>query len=164
MSSVHKMADGTEKEYLSAAETAALLRKALGKSFPETKFYVRSQTYSGGASIHVYYDGTEKLEQDPETYRYVRTYKPGAPTYEAVDAVAGVFAGSRFEGMIDLKYPVTNSLDADGNVTGSASGGSGLPGSSWKTLGPGRLVSFGADFVFVDAELPYDVRTKAVAG
>lgn len=169
--------------YMSAADTAKLIRKALAKHFPSTKFYVRSSVYSGGASIDIYYDGLDHFAPlvscncstgpnvDPSysanrcrTCGYIgpsptAVYKPGAPTYDAVNAVAGKFAGSRFEGMIDLKYGVRHTIDADGNVTGSESSGSGL-GDGWDALGAGTLVSFGADFVFVNHELPYDVRSK----
>lgn len=40
-------------DYLSAADTAKLVRVALKRSFPGTRFSVRSKTYSGGASIDV---------------------------------------------------------------------------------------------------------------
>jgi len=70
-------------EYLSAADTAKLVRKALAEAFPGVKFSVRSKTYSGGASIDVRWtDG---------------------PNSKQVEAVAKRFEGSDFDGMIDLK-------------------------------------------------------------
>ena len=39
--------------YLTAAETAALVRKALKAAYPAVKFSVRSKTYAGGASIDI---------------------------------------------------------------------------------------------------------------
>ena len=170
------------KDYLSAAETAVLIRKALAKSFPGTKFYVRSETYSGGASIDVYYDGATlgpdgnpilvDVDYDGEPtgrpYEFPHSHgraghvpKPGTPKSRDVEAVAKAFQGSRFDGMIDLKYGVTHTIDEDGNVTGSASYGSGASQDGWSALGPGRTVHFGADWVFVRDELPYDVRQKA---
>ena len=79
----HTRTDGTKVEYLTCAETAKLIRKALKEEFPKVKFSVRSSTYSGGASIRVnWIDG---------------------PLEKAVEAVAGAFAGATFDGMIDLK-------------------------------------------------------------
>lgn len=72
-----------ETEYLSAAETAKLLRQALAQAFPGVKFRVRSKTYSGGAGIDV-----DWLE---------------GPAHKDVDHVAQQFSGATFDGMIDLK-------------------------------------------------------------
>ena len=67
----------SNREYLSCADTAKLIRAALKESFPGVKFSVRSSVYSGGASINInYVDG---------------------PSYEQVKAVAGMFEGSYFE-------------------------------------------------------------------
>lgn len=71
------------EEYISCADTAKEIRKALAANFPGVKFGVRSHTYSGGASINVSWtDG---------------------PTSEMVDRIAGQFAGCTFDGMVDLK-------------------------------------------------------------
>ena len=81
--------------HLTCAETAKLLRAQLKRDFPGTKFSVRSDTYSGGASIRVRYtDGPKKA---------------------AVDKVAQLYAGATFDGMIDLKSYHTSWLrDEDG--------------------------------------------------
>lgn len=72
-----------EKRYLTCAETAKLVRKALKDAFPTQKFSVRSSTYSGGASIDVSWtDG---------------------PTAEAVDSAVEPYRGADFDGMEDLK-------------------------------------------------------------
>ena len=42
-----------EVRYLTCAETAKLARAALKQAFPGVRFSVRSDTYAGGASIHV---------------------------------------------------------------------------------------------------------------
>lgn len=70
--------------YLTCAETAKLVRQALNDAYGKrVKFSVRSDTYSGGASIDVRWtDG---------------------PTTKAVDSVVGKFAGSSFDPMIDLR-------------------------------------------------------------
>lgn len=81
-----------EKRYLSAAETAKLVRQALKAAFPSFKgFSVRSKTYSGGASMNVSWtDG---------------------PTAAMVDRVVQPFAGASFDGMQDLKTYHTSILD-----------------------------------------------------
>lgn len=72
-----------ETTYLSCAETARLIRKALADSFPGIAFSVRSKVYSGGASV------TVRWTDGPNTAQ--------------VDAIAGQFSGATFDGMIDLK-------------------------------------------------------------
>lgn len=80
--------------YISAADTAKLVRKALAPAFPNIKFSVTSKTYSGGASIRVrWIDG---------------------PTEAQVNEVAGKFAGATFDGMQDLKS-YHSSTDEQGN-------------------------------------------------
>lgn len=79
--------------YISAADTAKLVRAALKQNFPGVTFSVKSKTYSMGASVDVSWtDG---------------------PTEAEVKPVTGQFEGSTFDGMIDLKsyhdstHPVT---------------------------------------------------------
>jgi len=81
----------SNRQYLSCAETAKLVRAALKESFPGVKFSVKSSVYSGGASITIsYMDG---------------------PTYDQVKLVAGMFEGSYFDGMTDYKGSNYGSLD-----------------------------------------------------
>ena len=81
------------RKYLSVAETAKLVRAALKESFPGVKFSVRSSSYSGGASIDVYWtDG---------------------PNGAQVGAVAKAFQGAYFDGMIDYKGSVYHTLDGE---------------------------------------------------
>lgn len=95
-------------EYLSWSDTAKLLRAALKAAWPGVKFSVRSSSYAGGASIDVAWtDG---------------------PTQSEVEAVAGLYAGATFDGMIDLKSHHSTLLASTG--------------------GDVRVVQFGADFVF----------------
>jgi Large polyvalent protein associated domain 29 len=71
------------KRYLSAAETAVLVRKALKSAHPGIKFSVRSRTYAGGASVNIgWTDG---------------------PTDPQVQQTARLFAGATFDGMTDMK-------------------------------------------------------------
>lgn len=73
----------TTTRYLSCAETAQLVRKALKATFPGQAFSVRSRTYAGGASIDVEWtDG---------------------PTAKEVDAITKQYESSTFDGMTDLK-------------------------------------------------------------
>jgi hypothetical protein len=83
-------------DYLSCADTAKLARKALKEAYPHQKFSVRSSTYSMGASIRVgWTDGPQTAD---------------------VDKVVGCFAGSGFDGMIDLKTSNSHWLYPDGTV------------------------------------------------
>jgi Large polyvalent protein associated domain 29 len=82
-------------KYLSAAETAKLVRTVLKANFAGVKFSVRSDTYSGGASIRINWtDG---------------------PTERAVQGIVDQFQGADFDGMIDLKTHRPNTI-LDGQV------------------------------------------------
>ncbi len=121
-------------DYLSAADTAKLVRAALKRSFPDTCFSVRSKTYSGGASINVSWtDG---------------------PACKLVERIAGQFAGGRFDGMIDIKIGVKHWLLPDGTTAVASNPGTEgsmgvLPAErEWMPQPGARLVHFCADFVF----------------
>lgn len=80
-----------QREYLSVTDTAKLIRQALKEAFPGVKFSVRSDSYSGGASIRIKWtDG---------------------PNAKQVDAIAQQFAGGYFDGMTDYKGAVYSRLD-----------------------------------------------------
>lgn len=80
-------------KFISCAETAKLIRKALKEAFPGVKFSVRSDVYSGGASVRVRWtDG---------------------PNEKQVEAVAHVFKGSYFDGSIDLKGSTYAMVDGE---------------------------------------------------
>ena len=134
----------TSPRYLSAAETAKLVRQALKREFADTKFSVRSSTYSGGASIDVSWtDG-------PRTSR--------------VEAVAKEYQGGRFDGMIDYQYRVEHWLRPDGRVMlrrdpGTSGQRGSNPGTDNRNLDSLMLdtdaerVRFGADFIFCTRHL-----------
>lgn len=137
--------------YVSPADTARLVRDALHRDYPATKFYVRTDVYSGGASIDVWYDGTA----------------PGAPaSTRDVDRVLGAFSGGGFDGMIDMAYDKKSWLYPDGTAGfGSSSGTWGsrgsVPGWDHAPTKTGAIpVHFGAHYIFVSDDLPYDVRSR----
>lgn len=135
--------------YLSVADTAKLVRAALKRAFPRTKFSVRSDSYAGGASIRVSWaDG---------------------PAARMVEAVTGQFAGGGFDGSIDMAYSKYHWLLADGSaVMASNPGTQGSAGShaaerNWMPSPDAKLVRFGADFVFVEREMSAALLRRAVA-
>jgi hypothetical protein len=163
-------------KYLTTAETASLVRAALKDSFPGVKFSVRSHVYSGGSSIRVSYDGVAGYKpidacycrdggptldpRDPPNNRCAKcgyvgraeyVYKPGMPSYEAVDAVVGRYHGAGFDGMVDLEYPITAYVK-DGRVVGSKSPGSYGSVPAWDDAPEGaEAVHFGAKYLYVEA-------------
>jgi hypothetical protein len=137
------------KTYLSAAETAKLVRAALKRSFPGVVFSVKSKTYSGGASIDVrWIDG---------------------PTSKMVEGVAGQFAGGRFDGMVDMQINVSHWMMPDGSVTIASNPGTHdqigtIPAErNWMPHPQAKLVSFGADFVFCTRDLSPEFERKVLA-
>ena len=119
--------------YLTCAETAKLVRAALAKNFPGVKFSVRSDVYSGGASIHV---------------RWVL-----GPTTKEVDAIAGQYGSASFDGMIDMETHYQHWLLPDGST--QIESGPGTEGSrgTIPRIDPqpkpegAELVSFGASYI-----------------
>jgi hypothetical protein len=135
-----------EKRYLSCADTAVLVRLALAKQFPGVKFSVRSSTYSMGASIDIRWtDG---------------------PAWATVDKVGKQFAGSDFDGSIDLKVSGYHWLMPDGTVQpaySSGTAGSGGYISAYDYPAPSldaELVSLGANYVMATREYSVEFYTK----
>lgn len=79
------------KLYLTCADTAKLIRKALKEAFPEIKFSVRSSVYAGGASVQV------------------RWFM--GPLVAEVETIAKAFSGASFDGMTDSTSYKTHALD-----------------------------------------------------
>jgi hypothetical protein len=99
-----------------AADVAKIVRKKLKAAFPGVKFAVRTDKYAGGSSVDVdWQDG---------------------PTVAQVDALVQRFAGATFDGMIDLKEYVKDSLI------------------------DGIQVSWGCDYVMTHREFSDDVREE----
>jgi hypothetical protein len=130
-------------EYLSVKDTAKIVRGALAKAFPGIKFSVRSETYSGGASINVQWtDG---------------------PTAQMVDNVVQAYRGKDFDGMIDMATSRGHWLMPDGTATcAHFQGTEGQRGSIREFFGdaPGagaRLVRFGADYIHTRREHSFEM-------
>lgn len=123
-------------EYISAADTAKLVRQALKKAFPGLKFYVNASTYSMGASITV-------------------SWQDG-PTTKEVDLIVKTYEGSDFDGSIDLKCHWDHWLLPDGSVQiakgcGTVGSRGCIPGQeNLKPHPDAKLVSFLADYIFTE--------------
>jgi hypothetical protein len=120
--------------YISPANTARMIRRALKAAFPRTKFSVRTSTYSMGASVGVrWQDG---------------------PCNAAVEKIANQFQGANFDGMIDLKTYKDHWLLPDGSTVvasdqGTIGNGGSLPAErNWMPHPGAQLVHFGANYVF----------------
>ena len=131
-----------EVTHIGVADTARLIRKALKENFPDTKFSVRSEKYSGGASINVTYNGSG-----------------GGPIREDVESITSFFKSSGFDGMIDMAYSKYHYLLPDGTfINGNSTGTVGSLGyveGYHNELPEGAVeVRFGSDYVFVRDEGP----------
>lgn len=122
-----------QKEYLSCAETAKLVRKSLKAEFPGQKFSVRSSVYSGGASIDVEWsDG---------------------PTTKKVEKILWQFEGRGFDGMIDMAYSISHWMLPDGTIQIAKSQGTEDSRGMYPKVENARphpeakLVHFGANYV-----------------
>jgi len=133
--------------YLSCADTAKLVRKALKDSFPSQKFSVRSHSYSGGASINVSWDD-------------------GIPSDE-VNKLVKQFEGAGFDGMVDYKYYCSHWMMPDGSISNASSEGSACTGgysqgySFEKPHPDAKKVSMGADYVFAQRSISEDALKDA---
>jgi len=127
----------TQTRYLTVAETAKLVRQALAKHFPDTKFSVRSKSYSGGASIDISWTDGERAK--------------------VVEAVVKGFEGRSFDGMNDLATCQDSWLlpngEADLAYRPESYGGS-IPGFVSDAPHPdAEMVHFGANYVFCNRHI-----------
>lgn len=126
-------------DYVSVTQTAKLIRAQLAAKFAGVKFSVTSKSYSGGASIDIYWND--------------------GPTDKRVQEIVGPFGGSDFDGMVDLKYSVKAWLNPDGSASFGYSAGTGNtrgsdPGYDHpKPHADSIMVHFGADFIFTHRHL-----------
>lgn len=134
-----------EKRYLSCADTAKLVRKALAAEFPGQKFSVRSHTYAGGASIDVSWtDG---------------------PTAAQVDRILNKFESARFDGSIDMQVSVSHWLCPEHGVevasTPGTEGSKDVIPAVESVVGPcleAELVHFGSHYVMGQRTLSPEFR------
>ena len=140
-----------QARYLTVAETAKLVRRAIGSKFPGVKFSVRSSSYSGGASINISWtDGPRQPE---------------------VESIASGFAGADFDGMIDMAIHNESWLLPDGSAELASSPGTEgsrgtLPGFVSDAPHPNaELVRFSADYVFCNRHISNwnERQTEALA-
>lgn len=121
-------------EFISAKDTAKLVRARLKKVFPGVKFSVRTE---GGS-----------------TYSSLRISWQDGPAGTAVDAVVKGFEGSQFDGSIDLKTSVQHWLDSEGvphiatNAGTEGSGGVITAERQWMPTPDCKRVSFCIDHIF----------------
>jgi len=138
----------TKTRYYTVTETAKLIRPVLAKHFPGVKFSVRSQSYSGGASINVSWtDG---------------------PRSKVVDDFIKGFEGRSFDGMNDLASNQDSWLLPDGSADlayrPDSAGGS-IPEFVSDAPHPNaQMVHFGANYVFSNRHITnFDTKEAAAA-
>lgn len=127
---------GVDVYYVSYADTARLIRSALKLAFPGVRFSVTSKSYSGGGSVRVrYIDG---------------------PSKDKVDAALDGFAGSDFDGMIDMSFSHDCYMTRSGSVgyvgTYGTSGSGGSVPATWTDAPLGAAVVHFMGYIFVDRD------------
>ena len=137
-----------EITYYRPAQTAAMIRAALKRTFPGVLFKVNTQTYAGGSSIRIHWtDG---------------------PTSAQVEEVAGMFEGKGFDGMIDMGYSI-RAWVLNGEILGTQSRGTAMSRGSvpaWGEIPPhddAELVDFGGSFVFTNRRYSIGLVRDALA-
>ena len=137
-----------QSRYISVTDTAKLIRPALAKHFPGIKFSVRSESYSGGASINV-------------------SWTDGPRTKE-IDLIIKGFEGRSFDGMNDLASPQHSWINPDGQAElayrPDSYGGS-IPEFVSDAPHPAaEMVHFGANYVFSNRHISnFDEKEKQAA-
>jgi len=122
--------------YVSRKDTATLVRLALKRAYPRTKFGVRM---TPGYSIDVRYDGSAA----------------GAPRKSDVVSLLAPYEGGGFDGMIDMSYKMKSWLLPDGSVAlgesaGTYGSGGSVPGFKYAPPSDAALlVTLGNDYIFV---------------
>jgi hypothetical protein len=123
--------------YISAVETAKMIRRELKENFPGTKFWVNKKNNS------------------------IRIVWVDGPTSKSVDAIVQKFSGSGFDAMIDMKYSVQAYLIGGKVVALESSGTLGSAGSCpaieakeeiivTLLTEAGEKVSFLTDYIFTN--------------
>lgn len=131
--------------HLSTKDAAKAIRVALRDAFPDGRFSVRIDSFSGGSSIDVRYtDG---------------------PAKEKVDAIVGAFGGRGFDGSIDLGYSISYYVDAAGKIIGSktegtAGSGGYVPAHDDAPADAVRLVSVSGAWINVTRSFSPDASAR----
>jgi len=123
-------------KFLTAVETAKLIRKELKKNFPTIKFSVKTKN-----AINInWIDG---------------------PSDGEVDNVVAAFSGTSFNSIIDMTYNTTSWLLPDGSVKIANSGHDGMTEAvkSEKPHADAIEVSFGASFIFTNRSYGLEALT-----
>jgi hypothetical protein len=135
--------------YISVTTVAKLIRPILKRNFPATKFSVKSDKYSMGASIDIFWrDG---------------------PTTLMVETAIGQFASSTFDGMIDMKLSWTSWLLPNGTAIvadnkGTIDSKGTIPAEHNEKPHPdAKLVRFGSDYVTLHRDMSSDFAARALA-
>lgn len=84
-------------EYLAEKDIATLVRHAVIKAYPGTKFSVRTKTYSGGGSVTVHWHG--------------------GPIQKTVETLVNQFRTQSFDGTIDMAHDNDIWLAPDGTAS-----------------------------------------------
>lgn len=136
-------------EFISAKETAKLVRARLKKVFPGVKFSVRTDGGTTCSTLRI------KWQDGPAT--------------TAVDAVVQAFEGSQFDGSIDLKTGVKHWLDSEGvahiATTDGTEGSGGVITAEreWMPTPDCKLVSFGVDHIFTSRAMSEKFVTRLLS-
>lgn len=110
-------ANGIRETWLSTADVAKLVRGYLKREYPDVKFRVRSQSYSGGSSVCV-------------------TWPKDALDNMAMWRELQQFRFEDFDGMIDMASPIYRWLLPNGDLTlAEAAGTEGSRGTIAKRTG-----------------------------
>lgn len=139
----------TEIRWIDAAAQAKLLRAALKREFPATKFSVTISRYAGGSSVRIKWtDG---------------------PTPARVKAIASQYEGGSFDGSIDLAYSWTSWLLPDGSaIVAKDHGTQGSTGYAGPRENPkphpdAELVRFSAHYIDTDRTISPALAAKCIA-
>jgi len=135
-----------ETKHLGVGDMSRILKKELKQKFPNTKFSVRSQNYSGGCSIDVYYEN--------------------GPSYKKVNEIVQKYSGKGFDGMVDMAYYKDLCLTKEGFLQTYKSEGtedSNGYSRSWESeLPEGAIpVSTSHPYVFTNREITEEVYLKS---
>lgn len=137
-----------DAERIDTVEQAKLIREALKRNFPGSKFSVRIDRYSGGSSVDIRWtDG---------------------PTESMVEDITNPYRGGGFDGMIDLAYSQSAWLLPDGTVrfagtSGTEASRGSVPASFGSPMHPGaRLVRFSGQYIGISRRISPEFQARCL--